>query len=170
LIELMADQMTGEIDVEGVPSGDWRADLTHFAHELRAMWLRHPWIATARRPRPTFGPRQLHVIERVVAILDPYVGADENFSLIAMLNNYVESTARDEAGWLQEARDSGLTESQWTARNSAYFQHIMASGDYPVFTKLVTQAHQPHLPRDAQFHHGLTRTLDYIAAALPTKD
>lgn len=166
LIELMADELMGEIDVEGMPSGDWRADLTRFADGLRAMWLRHPWIVTANGARPSFGPNQLRVIERVMGVLDPYVSADENLALTGLLNIYVEGAARGEAGWLEEVRRSGLDESQWTARNAAYLQHVAESGQYPVFSRLVTEARHPPLSPDQQFHNGLHRVLDCIAGAL----
>jgi AcrR family transcriptional regulator len=166
LVELMADELMGEIDVEGIPSGDWRADLTRFAEGLRAMWLRHPWIATANAARPSFGPNQLHVIERVLGVLDPYVPADENLALTGLLNIYVEGVARGEAGWLEEVRRSGLSETQWTARHAAYLRHVAESGRYPVFGRLVAGTRRPPLGADEQFRDGLERVLDCIAAAL----
>jgi AcrR family transcriptional regulator len=168
LMELMADRLMGEIDVAGLPSGDWRADLTRFAYELRAMWLRHPWIATVRGSRPSFGPNQLQVIERVMGVLDAFVPIDENLALMAILNGYIEGIARDEAGWAEEARRSGLSESDWMARNSPYFQQVLTSGDYPIFTKIAMEARHPRLSRDDQFGYGLERVLDCIAAALPS--
>jgi AcrR family transcriptional regulator len=168
LIELMADRLMGEIDVEGIPSGDWRADLTRFAHELRAMWLRHPWIATAHGARPSYGPNQLRVIERVMGVLDPHVSVDENLGLTAILNSYVEGAARDEAGWAEQSRRSGLSETEWMARNAPYFHQLVESGEYPTFSKIMVGARQPRLSRDDQFRYGLERVLDCIAAAIPS--
>ena len=96
LVELMADRLMGEIDVTGMPSGDWRADLTRYADGLRAMWLRHPWIATVQRSLPSFGPNQLLLIERLMGVLDAFVSIDENLGLMAMLNGYIEGTVREE--------------------------------------------------------------------------
>lgn len=168
LIELMADQLMGEIDVAGIPSGCWRADLTLFAEGQRAMWLRHPWIATVNRSRPSFGPNQLLLIERVMGVLDAHVSIDENLSLTGILNNYVEGVARDEVSWVEEFRLSGLSESEWMTRSSPYVHHLLESGDYPIFSKIVMEARQPHLSRDDQFRYGLERVLDCIAAALPS--
>lgn len=168
LIELMADRLMGEIDVTGMPSGDWRADLTRYALEVRAMWLRHPWIATAHRSLPSFGPHQLRVIEGVMGALDPHVSIDENLGLMAILSGYVESAVREEISWAEEVRRSGLSESEWMARSSPYVHHLMACGKYPIFTKIVVEASQPHLSRDDQFRYGLERVLDCIAAALPS--
>ncbi len=167
LIALMADRLMGEIDLAGLPSDDWRADLTRYADELRAMWLRHPWIATVQRSLPSFGPNQLLLIERLMGVLDTLVSIDENLSLIAMLNSYTEGTVREEISSAKEVRRSGLSESEWMARSYPYIDRLVKSGKYPIFTKIVMEARQPHLSRDDQFRHGLKRVLDCIAAALP---
>jgi AcrR family transcriptional regulator len=168
LIELMADRLMGEIDVAGLPSGDWRADLTRYADGLRAMWLRHPWIATLHTSRPSFGPNQLLLIERVMGALDAHVSIDENLGLMGMLNGYVEGAVRDEVSWAEEVRRSGLSESEWMERSSPYVHQLLKSGEYPIFSKIVMGARQPHLSRDDQFRYGLERVLDCIAAALPS--
>jgi AcrR family transcriptional regulator len=167
LVELMADQIMGEIDVAGMPSGDWRTDLTRYADGLRAMWLRHPWIASVQRSLPSFGPCQLLLIERLMGVLDDVIPIDENLGLIAMLSGYIEGTVREEISSAKELRRSGLSESEWMARSHPYVAQLVKSGEYPMFTKIVMQARQPHLSRDDQFRAGLQRVLDYIAAALP---
>ncbi|MFD8702840.1 TetR/AcrR family transcriptional regulator [Kitasatospora sp. NPDC059648] len=167
LVLLMADRLMGEIDVDGMPSGDWRADLARYAHGLRAMWLRHPWIATAHRALPVFGPQQLRLIEAVMGVLDAHVPIDENLALMALLNGYVEGAARDEVSWAEEVRRSGVSESEWLARSYPYVQQLLESGRYPIFGRIATEARQPRMGRDEQFGSGLERVLDCIAAALP---
>ncbi|MEU5773382.1 TetR/AcrR family transcriptional regulator [Streptomyces venezuelae] len=168
LVDLMADQVMGEIDVTGIPSGDWRADLTGYADGLRAMWLRHPWIATVQRSLPSFGPNQLRSVEQLMGVLDPFVTIDENLGLVALLNSYTESTVREEISTARELRRSGLSESDWMARSGPYVDRLVKSERYPIITKIVTKARQPHLSRDDQFRQGLQRVLDCIAAALPS--
>ncbi|MEV0198683.1 TetR/AcrR family transcriptional regulator [Nonomuraea sp. NPDC050691] len=168
LIELMADQVMGEIDVTDMPSGDWRADLTRYAEGLRAMWLRHPWIAAVQRSLPSFGPNQLLLVERLMGVLDVFVPIDENLGLVAMLNGHVEGTVREEISSAEEFRRSGLSESEWMKRSYPYVDRLVKSGEYPIFTKIVMEARQPHLSREDQFRHGLKRVLDCIATALPS--
>ncbi|TDD86706.1 TetR/AcrR family transcriptional regulator [Actinomadura rubrisoli] len=169
LVELMADRLMGEIDVEGLPSGDWRADLTRYAYGTRAMWLRHPWVATVHRSLPSLGPNQLALIEHVMGVLDPHVSIDENLGLMAILNGYVESAVREEVSWAEEVRRSGLTESDWMARGAPYVHRLLKDGKYPIFSKIVMEARQPHLSHDDRFRYGLDRVLDCIAAALPAR-
>ncbi|GAA0712764.1 TetR/AcrR family transcriptional regulator [Dactylosporangium roseum] len=166
LIVLMADRLMGEIDVEGLPSGDWRADLTRYANEVRAMWLRHPWIVTVHRSPHSYGPNQLLLIERVMGVLDAYVSVDENLGLMAILNGYVEGAVRDEVSRAGEVRRSGLSESEWLARAYPYVLQLLESGKYPIFSKIAMEAGQMRLSRDDQFRYGLERVLDCIAAAL----
>ncbi|MFF5173420.1 TetR/AcrR family transcriptional regulator [Micromonospora sp. NPDC000089] len=166
LVDLMADRVTGEVDVTGMPSDDWRTDLTRYAEGLRAMWRRHPWIASVQRSLPSFGPNQLLLIERLMGVFDPHVPIDENLGLIALLNNFVEGATREEISAAEEFRRSGLTESEWMARRHPYVDRLVRSGDYPIFAKIVLEARQPHLSRDDQFRHGLQRVLSCIAAAL----
>ncbi|TDE59663.1 TetR/AcrR family transcriptional regulator [Nonomuraea mesophila] len=168
LVELMADRVMGEIDIAGMPSGDWRADLTRYAEELRAMWLRHPWIATVQRSLPSFGPNQLLVVERLMGVLDAFVSIDENLGLIAILSGYIEGTVREDINSARELHRSGLSESQWMARSHPYIDRLVKSGEYPILMKIVTEARQPHLSRADQFRYGLQRVLDCIAAALPS--
>ncbi|MFD8526495.1 TetR/AcrR family transcriptional regulator [Streptosporangium canum] len=168
LVELVADRLQGEVDVEGMPSGDWRADLTRYADGLRAMWLRHPWFATVQRSLSGFGPNQLRLIEGVMGALDPHVSIDENLGLMAMLNGYVEGAVREEVSWAEEIRRSGLSESEWMVRNSPRVHQLLESGDYPIFGKIVMEARRLHLSRDDQFRYGLQRVLDCIAAAFPS--
>jgi AcrR family transcriptional regulator len=167
LIMLMADRLMGEIDVEGMPSGDWRADLTRYAGQLRGMWLRHPWIASVHRSLPALGPNQLLLIERVMGALDPHISIDENLGLMAILNGYVEGAVREEVSQAEEIRRSGLSESEWMARSYPRVQQLLKAGEYPIFSKIVTEGRQAHLSRGDQFRYGLERVLDCIAAALP---
>lgn len=168
LVELMADQVMGEIDVTGIPSGDWRADLARYAGGQRAIWTKHPWISTVQRSLPSFGPHQLLLVERLMGVLDAYVSVDENLGLVALLNSYVEGTVREELRSAREVLRSGLSESEWMERSFPYVDRLVKSGEYPIFTKIVMEARQPHLSRDDQFRYGLDRVLDCIAAALPS--
>ncbi|MEV5597097.1 TetR/AcrR family transcriptional regulator [Streptomyces sp. NPDC052496] len=168
LVDLMADHLMGEVDVAGMPSGDWRTDLRRYANQTRAMWLRHPWIATVRRALPGHGPNQLRLIERVMGTLDPYVPIDENLALMAILNSYVEGAVREEVIVAEEIRRSGLSELEFMARSLPRVQELLASGEYPIFAKIVTKAGRPLLNHEDQFRYGLERVLDCIGAAFPS--
>ena len=47
LIELVVDEVYGELELpEAADPADWRTSVATGAHSLRAMALRHPWVAT----------------------------------------------------------------------------------------------------------------------------
>src|SRR5580698_1911497 len=55
LIDLMVDAVMGD-DLQFEVRGDWRQDMRSIAHGLRAMTLRHPWMAILWAGPRNFGP------------------------------------------------------------------------------------------------------------------
>ncbi|GAA4064501.1 TetR/AcrR family transcriptional regulator [Actinomadura miaoliensis] len=167
LIELMIDHALGEMDLPEHPSGDWRADVTLLAGRQRAMLLRHPWMLGLRR-RPGFGPNQLRLIEFGCRALDFGQPIDDILAAYAMLNGYVEQAVAEQLTWIEEQRRTGLSREDVMVRNSAYVRQILASGEYPMFIRIIRDAVQPHMDDDRRFHYGLDRVMACMAAILPT--
>ena len=166
LIELMVDRVYGEMGLPARPTGAWRADLELLARESRAMQLRHPWLHTVQRGTPMYGPEQLRVVEFGLGALDLGVPIDEMLSLVGLLNGYVDNFTRLEVMWLDVARRSGLTREDWMRRNAGYVHQLMRTGDYPIFTRVVMDAQQPHMTDEERFDYGLERVLNAIEATL----
>lgn len=167
LIELMYDHVIGLMGVPDRPTGDWRADLTLVAHNSRATLLHHPWVSGLNRSRPTHGPNQLRLMEFALGALDVGIPIDEILTLIAMLTGYVERTVRGELEWIRERERSGLTPEQWMRQGRSRVRELIASGNYPMFNRVIIDAQLPHMTSDEQFEYGLNRVLDCIACALP---
>ncbi|MFB4310190.1 TetR/AcrR family transcriptional regulator [Actinomadura sp. GTD37] len=168
LIDLMVDHVLLEEELPERPTGDWRADLTLIADNTRRMWLRHPWLTGSYRPRATFGPNRLRLLEFAFGALDVGIPIDEVFILLDMLNGYVERVVRGEIEWAREMRQSGMTPERWMLENSAYVGGLLDTGRYPMFKRIVVDARLPHMSAEEQFRYGLDRVLDCIAAFLPT--
>nr|BFE62533.1 TetR/AcrR family transcriptional regulator C-terminal domain-containing protein [Dactylosporangium thailandense] len=168
LIDLMLDAVVGEIELPGRPSGDWRADLSLVAHQTRAVGLRHPWQATLAR-RPTLGPNSLRVYDFALSALDGFgLHIDEMTSLCGMVGDYVASAVRDEIGWLDHARHTGMNRKQWMAQYvGPYVGHVVESEQYPLFNRTIREGRLSHLSPDVRFQYGLNHVLNGIAAALP---
>ncbi|WP_309237259.1 TetR/AcrR family transcriptional regulator [Actinomadura sp. BRA 177] len=167
LIELMIDHVLLEADVPERPTGDWRADLTLIAENTRRMWLRHPWLAGLQRPRATFGPNRMRLLEFAFGALDVGFPIDEIFILLDMLNGYVERVVRGEIEWAREMRQSGMTPQRWMTESAPYVRELLGTGRYPMFERIVMDARLPHMSAEEQFRYGLDRVLDCIAAARP---
>jgi AcrR family transcriptional regulator len=168
LIDLMLDAVVGEIELPERPGGDWRADLSLVAHQTRAVGLRHPWQAALAR-RPTLGPHSLAVYDFALGALDGHgLHVDEMTSLCGMVGNYVAAAVRDEIGWLEHARHTGMDRAQWMAEYvGPYVRQVVESGRYPMFNRSIREGRLAHLSPDERFQYGLDRVLNGIAAALP---
>ncbi|GAA2615483.1 TetR/AcrR family transcriptional regulator C-terminal domain-containing protein [Dactylosporangium fulvum] len=168
LIDLMLDAVLGEIDLPERASGDWRADLSLVAHRTRGVGLSHPWqVALARRP--TLGPNSLRVYDFMLGALDGFgLHIDEMTSLSGMVSDYVASAVRDEIGWLDHARHTGMDRRQWMAEYvGPYVRRVVESGKYPMFNRTIREGRLSHMSPDARFRYGLDHVLNGIAAALP---
>ena len=70
LRELVTDAIFGELDLPPEPSGDWRADLRLLAISTRAVFFRHPWLATMMGGEELHaGPNFLRHVEHTFASL-----------------------------------------------------------------------------------------------------
>ncbi|MFI0487591.1 TetR/AcrR family transcriptional regulator [Actinomadura sp. 9N215] len=167
LLDLMADHVLTEMGVPARPSGDWRADLTLLAERTRAVWKRHPWLASMHRPRAVPGPNRLRLTEFAFGALDVGIPIDVMFTLVDMLSGYVERVVRGEIEWARESERSGMTPERWMMQSGPYVRELLATGEYPMFERIVIDARLPHMTPDEQFRYGLDRVLDCIAAVLP---
>ncbi|MFI6358564.1 TetR/AcrR family transcriptional regulator [Streptomyces sp. NPDC050743] len=167
LTELMVDHVAAEVELPERPSGDWRADLTVTAHQRRALWLRHPWLATRTPGHPIWGPNTLRQQEFVLGTLDGFgLSVDELLSVVGLFSGYVEGFIRNEVGWAEEARRTKVDMQEWIRRSEPYARHLTESGKYPMFNRILAETATLRLEADTRFRFGLERVLDSIAAAV----
>ncbi|MEV7525557.1 TetR/AcrR family transcriptional regulator [Streptomyces sp. NPDC091371] len=167
LVELMVDHVAGEVELPEQPSSDWRQDLTLTAHQRRALWLRHPWLATRTPGHPVWGPNTLRQQEFVLGTLGRFgLSVDELLSVVGLFSGYVEGFIRNEVGWAEEALRTKVDMQEWIRRAEPYARHLVASGDYPMFARVLEETDTQRLDPDARFRFGLDRVLDSIAATV----
>jgi AcrR family transcriptional regulator len=169
LIELMVDAVMGN-DLEFAIRGDWRADLRSVAHGLRAMTLRHPWMAVPSAGLRTFGPNTALRYEQVLSAIDGVgLDIDEMLVMVETLDAFVRGRVLEELSEQEAVRRSGLDQEQWMKTQIPYIESLIQSGRYPLLTRVVLDARAPHDPdRLAHgFDLGLERVLDGLALMLP---
>jgi AcrR family transcriptional regulator len=165
LMDLMVDDVHREVQREP-RTGDWRADVTTFAREIRRLSLRHPWMAGVLYPaaRPSFGPYLLQVLEHYLAAIDG-IGLDIDamldtwMTVSAFVNGYVSAELAER----EASRRSNLTQEQWRGRLAPYVRKIIDSGRYPLFTRIVVEAEDFPDP-DVVFERRLGYVLDGLPA------
>ncbi|MEV0299300.1 TetR/AcrR family transcriptional regulator [Nocardia sp. NPDC050710] len=120
LIELVADEVFGELRAPDPddPRG-WRAAILDFAGQLRALILRHPWLASVFGEVGTLylGPNMMRGTEAFFAVLEEAgFSMDETDHAMNLIFSYVVGIATSEAASITLIRRSGLTEQEWYAR------------------------------------------------------
>ncbi|GAA2214797.1 TetR/AcrR family transcriptional regulator C-terminal domain-containing protein [Nonomuraea monospora] len=170
LFDLMIDLAMSEVGLPAGPSGDWRADLTLLARQVRATGLRHPWLITLLTSRPTLGPHLLRVHEFALGALDGLgLGIDDVTGLVTMLDDHLHSAIRREIGWLEESRRTGLDSERWKRDYMGpYVRQVVESGAFPLFNRSILESRTAHLSPEERFRHDLGRILDAIAALIPS--
>jgi AcrR family transcriptional regulator len=93
LLDLVLDEILGEVGRELRGGGDWREQLADAARAMRRVLMRHPNTAVLLGERPTIGPNALDAVEEALARL---AGAGFDLRLAMMAVTTVVNFA---AGW-----------------------------------------------------------------------
>jgi AcrR family transcriptional regulator len=172
LIDLMLDEVALEYLPGDTPlTGDWRTDLRRLAVNSRATMLRHPWMASLSLIRRTGGPNRIALTEKALRIVDGLgLSVDAMLTIIGAVSAYVAGHVQSELSEFEAARRSGLTLVEFMNRQLPFIQSIIATGDYPLFTRMIAEAGTELRTPDDRFTYGLDRLLDGIAAHLPDQE
>lgn len=134
LIDLMVDEVTGEVALPDAPGPDWRADLHAIACSSWAMVMRHTWYAGLVHASPPLGP---HMLRRTECILEILTGQGaspaEAVTYAALLDRHVYG------GALQAAAEDDLTDRYGLSTGEELAAAIVsarelvgADGRYPI--------------------------------------
>jgi AcrR family transcriptional regulator len=169
VIELMVDAVMGD-DLHFEIRGEWREDLRSFAHGLRAMVLRHPWMAVASAGLRNFGPNEAQRYEQVLGAIDGLgLDIDEMLVMVETLGAYVRGRVLEELSEQEAVRRSGMDQQEWMQIQVPFIQSLIDSGRFPLLARVVFDARAPHDPDGLEhgFALGLERVLDGLATMLP---
>jgi AcrR family transcriptional regulator len=169
LIDLMVDAVMGN-DLEFEVRRDWREDMRSIARGLRAMTLRHPWMAIQGAGPRNFGPNTVRRYEQVLSAIDGLgLEIDEMLVMIETLDAFVRGRTLEDLSEQEAVRRSGLDQDQWMQTQVPYISSLIESGRYPLLTRVVLDARTPHDPGRLEhgFELGLERVLDGLATMLP---
>ncbi|MFD3873322.1 TetR/AcrR family transcriptional regulator [Streptomyces sp. NPDC058623] len=166
LIELVVDEVYGELELPeaGGPEG-WRTGLSHSGHGLRAMILRHPWVASVlgQVGLAHLGPNLMRMSERMLELtLGAGFPPGEADLAIKAVISYVSGAATSEASYLSLLARSGRDEAEWLhslvpADRSALAEHPLTRGHTAI------RHEDPARVREETFDYGLQRVLDGLA-------
>lgn len=172
LIDLMVDAVADEFVPDDLAiTGDWRANLRAMAEQMRAAMLRHPWLAPLTPGRQNSGPNRIRATERTLRMLDGLgLGMDRMLAIIGTVVAYVSGFVQSEIAEAEALRRTGVDFAEWTAMQAPYLMSVIQSGEYPLFTRMLTEAGKELTGSDERFAFGLDCLLDGIARTLPDDD
>ena len=128
LVELMADQVYGEMSYREPGSGDPVADLLRLAQQSRAIYHRHPWLLDVPATGTLPGPNAVAFIEHTLAALasvDPT--GPEKLVTVGLFSGVVRLFAQTEIS----QRRAGQDAVQWQNSLGGYLLQISAAGQHP---------------------------------------
>jgi AcrR family transcriptional regulator len=168
LLELVVDEVYGEIEVPAVQHGDWRRAVTTCAESARAVLLRHAWIASVlgQTGLSYLGPNVMRLNEQMLALFETagFSLAEADPALSAVMA-YVIGTATTEAAWLTTVDRSGRSEQECVDQLRSALTE--ATKPYPRLHTLATSENDgAEKARGDGFHYGLDRMLDGLATRL----
>ncbi|MGW7550540.1 TetR/AcrR family transcriptional regulator [Streptomyces rimosus] len=172
LIQLVVDDVYGEIRPPATADrSQWRAAVTRIAADLRAMALRHPWIAPelGQVGLVHIGPNAMRMSSGLLAQFEAAgFSAGEKDQAAGTLTAYVIGIATSEAAYLSLIARSGKTEQEWVADLRPAFDE--AAQRHPRLREgsSAQQDMHPQQIRDDAFSYGLARVLDGLTARLNT--
>jgi len=168
LLDLMLDAAFGEVAPPERLSGDWRADLRLFAHLMLGVLRRHTWLPSLLSSRMLPGPNTLRYVELFLADLDD-LGLDASTiaDILSTVDAYVDGFAQRGAAAAETRRQAGMTEEEWQDALTAYFERILANGQYPMLARVI--AENRDVSASANFESGLECVLDGIAARIAAR-
>ncbi|MFI7123934.1 TetR/AcrR family transcriptional regulator [Amycolatopsis sp. NPDC049868] len=167
LIELVVDEVYGEVAVPR--PGPWRAEATRFAHDLRSVFLRHPWIGSLLGEAGVayLGPNVLKLSEAALGLFEDAGLSLEDADLAwNTVMAFVVGRATSEAAWLTTLKRSELSEREW--KNRLWPAAEQAVRDHPRLKKLYAaqRNQEPRETNDGDFERGLDCVLDGLATRL----
>ncbi|MCO6003728.1 TetR/AcrR family transcriptional regulator [Actinoallomurus purpureus] len=166
LLELMIDAVSAEIELP--PDAGWRDLARSFAHQLRAVGLRHPWLtaAFARVPH-ALTPNLIARVEDILHSLDGLaLDVDAMMAVFGTVNAFVRGATAGEVVQREAARKEGReSEEETKLAHLPYVRWLMGLDRYPTLTRYIIEGSNED---DAQwqFEFGLECVLDGIGTRL----
>jgi AcrR family transcriptional regulator len=170
LIELVIDQMFGELDLpDAGEARHWRTAVEGYARSMRATALRHPWVVSvlghmvAGYP----GPNLTRSTEHMLGVLEvagfPVREAERALTTVS---SYVTGVAMSEAAWRNWLARHGQSQLEWADENLRAAEQ--ATEGHPRLREVVTgyEGVDPQQSLDDDFDYGLARVLDGLQGRL----
>jgi AcrR family transcriptional regulator len=163
LLDAIVDAGLGQPPVRTKQRGDWRAEVTHWAHAKRAMLCSRPWLAELPFVAAPHGPNWLLWVEALTApLMTTGLPPAEVGQMISIVDGYTRG-ASDTAISLARARARGISEREWAMAVGADIGRAIGDPRFPAFAAILTAPPGGQSrTMEESFDFGLQRVLDGI--------
>jgi AcrR family transcriptional regulator len=156
LVELMADQVYGEISGPEPRSGDAVAALLRLGQQSRAVYHRHPWLLDVPATGNFPGPNAVAFIELALAALaNVDLTGPEKLVTVGLFSGVVRLFVQTEISQRQAGQDT----AQWQNSLAGYLLQISAGGQHPHLAAALAEASAGGVPGEPLFDQAMTRIL-----------
>ncbi|MEU4836305.1 TetR/AcrR family transcriptional regulator C-terminal domain-containing protein [Streptosporangium sp. NPDC023615] len=157
LLDLMADEVSGELLIRDALPDDWREAITMITRREREAAGRHPWIADLVSRHPAVGPNGLRHLEQSLAALSglPATPQDRH-RVLAAVEDYVTGFI------IRQTIEKDRPRETFT---QPYLRELVDGGEFPHLAPLIA-GDGPDV--EDNFERGLRWLLDGVAAGLLT--
>jgi AcrR family transcriptional regulator len=136
LLDLIFDQIIGEVAVPDPDPGRWREQVKEVARSQRAVSLAHPYVVRISIGRIPMGPNALRYSERVLAILraagvPPRLAVQGSHLLISTINGFtLDETGEGDADEPQSGKEAAeMARGYLASLPPARFPHLVELAD-----------------------------------------
>jgi len=166
VLELMADQAAGEYTLDQPGTGEPVTDLLALAHQVLAIYRRHPWLLEIPPAAGLPGPNALAYMEHILATLSgTALSRYAKLELIGLFGGTIRAFAQMEADQQRAGQDA----AQWQELVASYLIRVAANGQHPHLAAVLGGPSEPDdaLAQEPIFDRALTRILTGL---LPAQD
>ncbi|RKG70186.1 TetR family transcriptional regulator [Corallococcus sp. CA054B] len=170
LIDVMLDTLYAGMARRKPKARDWRSRLEAVAHDNRALFTRHPWLADVSTTRPPLGPGQMAKYEYELQALEG-VGLDDvaQDAALTFVLGFVESSARAALDQRAARLESQMSDGAWWEANASLLARMSDPERYPIASRVGSAAGKAHgaaYDPDHAYAFGLERILDGLAVLI----
>jgi AcrR family transcriptional regulator len=167
LLALMGDLVMAELYVSDL-AADWRQALRQIAVATRAVYLRHPWLASHHGRRPEgIGPNAMrHFEQSLEAVSQLDVTPGQRAAMMGAVDDFTIGFTTRELAFADDLRRRGESEEEWRATIEERVRPALESGRFPQIARFLEEGGRP--PRGRSFEEALDWLLEGMAASLAT--
>jgi AcrR family transcriptional regulator len=166
VLELMADQAAGEYTLDQPGTGKPVTDLLALAHQVLAIYRRHPWLLELPPAVGLPGPNALAYMEHILATLrGTGLSRYAKLELTGLFSGTIRAFAQMEADQQRAGQDA----AQWQELVASYLIQVAANGQHPHLAAVLggPAENDDALAQEPIFDRALTRILSGL---LPAQD